>query len=124
MIFFRLCLTAIFLQFLLFPTPALAHDVHGATPQMQAWYSEVELTPEARKRLDWIKCCNKAEVVRTKFMVNKSTNGDEWYYWADGKFKRIPPDIIHWGKVAPDKKPTLFIYSGYETCFFPPEGGL
>jgi hypothetical protein len=124
MIFFRICSAGILAVFLLFSTPALAHEVHGATLQMQAWYSEVEIMPEARKRLPWTKCCNKAEIVKAQFRVEKTTNGDEWYYWTNGSFKRIPPDIIHWGEVAPDKEATLFVYNGHETCFFPPEGGL
>jgi hypothetical protein len=104
---------------------SLAHEIHGATPDMQAWYSNVETTLEARKRLPWVKCCNHAEVVRTQFRVNKTDRGDEWYYLAGGAWKRIPPDVIHpHDEHAPDGQPTLFIYQGEETCFFLGEGGI
>lgn len=108
-----------------FPVEAVAHEVHGAPPDLQAWYSNAPITEEARKRLPWAKCCNHAEVVRTQFKVSKTDNGDEWYYLADGKWKRIPRDIIHPHDVhAPDGQPTLFIYSGTETCFFLGQGGI
>lgn len=45
-----------------------AHDMPGM-PKVpkghQAWYSNAETTPEARKRLPWSKCCNHAEVIWT-----------------------------------------------------------
>jgi hypothetical protein len=63
-------------------------------------------------------------VVRTKFNVNRTNAGDE-RYWLDGEtWRRIPDDIIHWDKRAPNGKPTLFVYSGKETCFFPGDGGI
>ena len=36
------------------------------------------------------------------------------------------PEItrIHWDKRAPNGQPTLFVYSGKETCFFPGDGGI
>lgn len=36
----------------------------------------------------------------------------------------VPPDIIHWGESAPGGQPTLFVYSGMETCFFPGDSGI
>jgi len=66
----------------------------------------------------------RVDVVKTKFNVNRTSNGDEWY-WLDGDhWRRIPDDVIHWGRHAPSGQPTLFIYSGKETCFFPADGGL
>jgi len=63
-------------------------------------------------------------VVKTKFNVNRTTAGDEWY-WLDGdKWRRIPDDIIHWDQRAPSRQPTLFVFSGRETCFFPGDGGI
>jgi len=50
--------------------------------------------------------------------------GDEWY-WLDGdQWRRIPDDIIHWEERAPTRLPTLFIYNGKETCFFPGDSGI
>lgn len=63
-------------------------------------------------------------MVKTKFMVDRTTNGDEWY-WLDGAtWRKIPNDIIHWGQSAPGGRPTLFVYSGHETCFFPGDSGI
>jgi len=124
----KLLFTALYIMVLLcggLSATAMAHEIPGATPEMQAWYSNAAIMPEARKRLPWAKCCNHAEVVRTQFRVNKTDRGDEWYYLAEGKWKLIPRDIIHpEDEKAPDGQPTLFIYEGKETCFFLGEGGL
>jgi hypothetical protein len=51
---------------------------------------------------------------------------DEWFYeQAPGKWKRIPPDIIHdeHDLTMPAeirRGGVLFIYNGLETCFWPP----
>lgn len=102
--------------------PAI-HGSHG-----HDWYAEAELTEAARTRLgvSWKKCCNQSEVVRTKFRVDRTTYDDVWE-WFDpmlNKWRVVPADIIHWGVHAPDKRPTLFIYGGIETCFYPPEEGI
>ena len=102
---------------------ALAHELNGVSPEYQKWASEADILPEARKRLHWNKCCNHAEVFRTKFMPIKENGQDGYLYLVDDTWKRVPPDIIHWGEKAPDGRPTLFIYLGEETCFFPAEGG-
>jgi len=92
--------------------------------QVQAWYQNAELTQAARARFPFKKCCDHADVVKTKFTVNKTTNGDEWF-WLDGEqWRRIPADIIHWGVSAPGGQPTLFVYSGRETCFFSGDSGI
>lgn len=110
--------------------PALATwkpEYAQASPEVQAWYREAELTAEARLRFPFIKCCDHADVVRTKFQVNKTDGGDEWFYEpldAPGHMKRIPPDIIHWGETAPGGQPTLFVFGGKETCFFPGDSGI
>ena len=62
--------------------------------------------------------------VRTRFTVNRSDAGDEWFYLDGETWKRIPPDVIHWGETAPGGQPTLFVYSGTETCFFPGDSGI
>ena len=93
-------------------------------PEVQEWYRNAELTDAAKGRFPFKKCCDHADVVKTQFRVNKTTKGDEWY-WLDGEqWRRIPDDIIHWGRTAPNRQPTLFIYSGKETCFFPGDGGI
>jgi hypothetical protein len=111
---------------------ALAAQVHARwkaeyasqPPEVQQWYRNAEITPAARRRFPFKKCCENADVVKTKFNVNRTTSGDEWY-WLDGEtWRRIPDDIIHWDERAPNGQPTLFVYSGEETCFFPGEGGI
>ena len=93
-------------------------------PEVRDWYRNAELTHAAQIRFPFKKCCEHADVVKTQFRVNRATQGDEWY-WLDGQqWRRIPDDIIHWGKSAPGGQPTLFVYSGHETCFFPGDGGI
>jgi hypothetical protein len=98
---------------------------YASAPQhVREWYKNAELTPAARRRFAFKHCCDHADVVRTKFQVSKSTAGDEWY-WLDGEsWRRVPDDIIHWNEKAPDGQPTLFVYSGKETCFYPGEEGI
>ena len=98
---------------------------YASAPQaVQDWYRNAELTPRARFRFAFKKCCEHADVVKTQFRVNRANAGDEWY-WLDGSdWRRVPDDIIHWGETAPSKQPTLFVYQGKETCFWPGESGL
>src|ERR1700738_4072790 len=60
---------------------APAHEIHGATPDMQAWYQNAETVPGSSPRTEhgWVKCCSHAEVVDTKFIV-----------YPDGK-DTVPP---------------------------------
>jgi hypothetical protein len=96
----------------------------SSPPEVQDWYRNAELTHAAQFRFPFKKCCDHADVVKTKFTVNKTTQGDEWF-WLDGdQWRKIPGDIIHWGKTAPGGQPTLFVYSGNETCFFPGDSGI
>ena len=92
--------------------------------EVRDWYQAAELTPTAQMRFPYKKCCDHADVYRTQFRVNASTNKDEWFYLAGEDWKAIPADIIHWGEHAPDGQPTLFIYNGKETCFFPGDSGI
>lgn len=99
---------------------------YAAYPQdVQDWYRQAELTEAAQQRFPFKKCCDHSDVVNTKFSVNKTTGGDEWFYEdTPGHMKRIPDDIVHWDQHAPSGKPTLFVYDGKETCFFPGESGI
>lgn len=93
-------------------------------PEVQQWYRDAELTRAAQVRFPFKKCCDHADVVKTRFNVNRTNAGDEWY-WLDGNnWRRIPDDIIHWDQHAPGGKPTLFVFDGNETCFFPGDGGI
>lgn len=105
---------------------ALATDLDGryANSPNRDWYRNAELTPAARARFLFDKCCDHADVFRTQFKVNKTTGGDEWWYLSGAEWKRVPDDIIHVDKHAPDNQPTLFIYAGKETCFFPGGSGI
>ena len=95
-----------------------------ASPDVQAWYKNAELTEEAQKRFTFKSCCAKSDVFRTRFKVNQVNGSDEWWYFTkDGRWKLIPADIIHGEETAPDGQPTLFIYQGQETCFYVGRGG-
>ena len=94
-------------------------------PEVREWYRKAELTPAAQARLKWRYCCDHADVVDTNFRVNETDAGDEWYYEdTPGHWKRIPPDVIHWGVSAPGGLPTLFVFGTQETCFYPGTGGI
>ncbi len=108
------------------PAKAVDNGQWGDKPQwVRDWYQAAELTDAARQRLGvaWKSCCEHSDVFRTQFRVNKDNGEDEWYYLADNTWKRVPPDIIHWGESAPDGQPTLFIWQGIETCFWAGTGG-
>ncbi len=49
-----------------------------------------QLTPTARARFGFKNCCDHADVFRTRFQVNKTTSGGEWFYLADSVGKRVP----------------------------------
>jgi hypothetical protein len=95
-----------------------------APPDVRDWYAKAELTPEAQGRFPFKSCCAHSDVVKTQFRVDRTDGGDAWFYWKDEHWQRVPPDIIHWGERAPDNQPTLFVYRGQETCFWPGEGGI
>lgn len=95
-----------------------------ASPEIREWYRTAELTDAAQRRMPFKKCCDHADVVKTQFKVSTVNGEDEWYWFDKDQWRRVPPDIIHWGQSAPGGKPTLFVYSGQETCFWPGEGGL
>jgi len=58
-------------------------------PEVQQWYRDAELTRAAQVRFPFKKCCDHADVVKTRFNVNRTNAGDEWY-WLDGdKWRRI-----------------------------------
>ncbi len=117
--------TCLLLCLLCYPAQAEWKPEYANAPQaVRDWYKNAELTFEARKRFAFKNCCEHADVVRTKFQVNKTSAGDEWF-WLDGAtWRRVPNDIIHWNQHAPDGRPTLFVYSGKETCFYPGEEGI
>jgi hypothetical protein len=104
---------------------ARADDLWSQSPN-RSWYNGATLTDAARKRFPFEKCCDHADVVRTKFTVNKTTKGDDWF-WLNPRttrWEQVPPDIIHYYDRAPDGQPTLFVYNGDPTCFYPPDGGI
>ncbi len=99
-------------------------DYANASPEVQAWYRNAQLTEAAQKRFGFKSCCAHSDVVKTEFRVDKATNGDEWYWLNNGRWIQIPSDIIHWGESAPDRQPTLFAIGNLPTCFYPGQGGL
>lgn len=93
--------------------------------EVRDWYANAELTRAAQERFSFQKCCAQSEVVKTKFRVSKSAGANDEWWWLDGAtWKKIPDDIIHWGETAPGGEPTLFVYAGQETCFWPADGGI
>lgn len=101
-------------------------------PEVRAWYERAELTPAAQKRLGFIGCCQVSDVVKARFALSTIDGEQQWFYQlADGKWRQVPSDIIHWHQQAPDNRPTLFALShdiggwpvGTLTCFYPPGGG-
>lgn len=106
-------------------TLANAHDLPGIAPENQAWYQNAETNPEARPTFPtpWSKCCNHAEVIDAKYIIRP--DGTDGWRWNDkGTIRDIPSIITHWSEAAPDNKPTLFVYLGVMTCFYPPQGGV
>ncbi|MGH6726588.1 MAG: hypothetical protein ACREB8_08590 [Pseudolabrys sp.] len=120
-----LCIAALSAGVLIGQADARWKPEYASAPQtVRDWYQHAELTRKAQMRFPFKSCCEHADVVRTQFRVNRATAGDEWY-WLDGEtWRRIPDDIVHWGETAPDKQPTLFVYQGHETCFWPGESGI
>lgn len=119
----KLLLWAILCTFLV--AGAKAHDLPGIPPEHQSWYQNAETNPEARPTFPspWTKCCNHAEVIPVKDIIFP-TQEHGWRWNDNGTIKDIPNIIIHWSEAAPDNKPTLFVYLGVMTCFYPPQGGV
>jgi len=112
------------LLYLAYPARATWKPQYAQAPQeVQDWYARAELTPEAQQRFHFKSCCAKADVVRTKFKVDRTTGADVWQ-WLDGETWRVvPPDIIHGEQRAPGGEPIMFVVGGNPVCFFIPESG-
>lgn len=108
-----------------FPVEMAAHELLGVPQENQSWYQNAETNPEARSTFPhaWVKCCNHAEVIEAKYIV-RPDGKDGWRWNDNGVLKDIPSIITHWGESAPDNKPTLFVYQGVMTCFYPPQGSV
>lgn len=85
----------------------------------RSWYENAELTPDARKHFQFEKCCNQAEVVRTKFQQRD----DQWFYLdiSSSTWREVPRYVIWYDKHPPENQPTMFVYGGAITCFFVPD---
>jgi hypothetical protein len=119
------CLAALSAGVLISQADARWKPEYVNAPQaVRDWYQHAQLTKKAQMRFAFKSCCAHSDVVRTKFRVSRTDGRDEWF-WLDGQdWRRIPDDIIHWGEHAPDRQPTLFVYQGHETCFWPGESGI
>ncbi len=108
------------------PAAARWKPEYAELPQsVRDWYTAQELTPAAEEIFHFKSCCANSDVVRTQFRVNKTSGNDEWW-WLDREneiWKQIPDYVIHWGRSAPDGKPTMFALGGAPTCFFPGQAG-
>ena len=89
------------------------------------WFRTRTLTPAAQARFNFSNCCDHADVVDTKFRVDKTTGNDQWWWLNGTQWQRVPDDIIHWGEHHPEGKAILFISPIHKlpVCFFPPGGG-
>lgn len=105
--------------------PALSHELPGIPPENQEWYQHAQTNVEARDTFPapWALCCNHAELVPVKDIVFP-TQEHGWQWNDNGTIKDIPSVIVHWNESAPDNMPTLFVYQGVMTCFYPPQGGV
>lgn len=110
--------------------PARADDPYSQSPY-KGWADQQEVTQAARPRFGCTSpggrcsCCADAEIVATRFRVDRGTGADQWWYLhqATNQWRRVPEDVIHWGEHSPDGRPVLFIWSGEPRCFFPGEDG-
>jgi hypothetical protein len=97
-------------------------DYANSPPGWLAWFTQAQLTDQARKRFPFKNCCEKADRFKTSFRIESG----RWRYLIDGRWKDIPEDIIHHENdpTMPEQlkqEGVLFIYNGAETCFWPPE---
>jgi len=121
------------------PASATWKREYGSNPvAVQEWFKKAQVTEEGQKRISFKNCCDQSDRFDTQFRVDKTTAGDAWYFRSEGKWIRIPDDVIHSDEIhalnpEDDKLPefeamrrqgVLFIYSGQPTCFWPPEGGI
>jgi hypothetical protein len=98
-------------------------------PEEMLWFDSAMTTPAAAKRLGYMKCCDNSDRFKIKFL--SGAKADEWYFERNGKWERIPDDVIHTedDPTMPKQLKTegvLFIYppdTGQPTCFWPPESG-
>ncbi len=99
-----------------------AYAADWANSPYAGWADKQVVMESARPRLHGqVKCCNKAEIVKTKFAVSKNARDeDEWFYLTpEGSWKQIPQDIIHpIEEETPTGQPVLFIWDGKEVCFW------
>ena len=93
-----------------------------ASPAVQDWYRNAELTEAAQKRFGFKSCCAHSDVVKTRFRLIGRDDGWE-YLDAKGRWVQVPQDIIHTDP-APEGEPIMFEVGGRPTCFFPPQGGI
>lgn len=97
----------------------------AASQEVQDWYKNAELTEAAQQRFFFKKCCDHADVVKTKFRVGEA--GHDVWEWLDPEtnaWREVPADIIHGEERAPGGQPVLFVVGGKPVCFFLPEGGI
>jgi hypothetical protein len=71
-------------------------------------------------------CCGVADVVKTKFKVERAGGRypeDQWYAWLNDTWTPIPSEKIH-PEYAPNGEAYLFVLAGTIQCFVRPRGGL
>lgn len=103
----------------------LVHDVPNVPTENLWWYQNAKTNEEARWTFPspWENCCNHAEVVPMEQIIFP-TDAHGWQWNDNGAIRDIPDVVVHWSEAAPDNKPTLFVYLGIMTCFYPPQGGV
>lgn len=109
---------------------------------VQEWFQAAPLTEEATRHFQFVKCCEQAERLMTKFVGQR---GGTWFYYPDAdctkagcKLLPIPDYIVHDDPIhalnpkddtLPEfeemrRQGVLFIYKGVPTCFWPPEPSM
>src|SRR5262245_5658830 len=81
--------------------------------------------PERRLDRKSLFCCGEADIVKTKFKVERTDARhpeDEWYAWLNGAWTLIPSEKIL-DEYAPDGEAHLFVLGGTIQCFVRPKGG-
>ena len=97
-------------------------DYANSPPDWIAWFTDAQLTDQARMRFAFKNCCEKADRFKTAFRVESG----RWRYLSGNEWKDIPEDIIHHENdpQMPEqlkREGVLFIYNNQETCFWPPQ---
>ena len=97
-------------------------DYAHSPPGWLDWFSQAELTDQARKRFPFKTAVNGSIASR----LPSGLKVDGGAISVNGQWRDIPDDVIHYENdpKMPEllkQEGVLFIYNGAETCFWPPQ---